>query len=60
MAAFVIGVVFLLAIVAASLSNSGDLDRFQQLKNKRRFSGRRLSSDEQAEFDKLARKYWWW
>ena len=60
MIGFIIGAVVLLAIILASVSNRDDLARYQQLKNKRRFSGRRLSPQEQEEIDRLARKYWWW
>lgn len=60
MVGFIIGAFVLVAIVASSLTNKDDLNRYQQLKNKRRFSGRRLSLDEQSEIDRLARKYWWW
>lgn len=60
MTGFIIGAVLLILLVLASLYNKGDLDRYQQLKNKRRFSGRRLSASEQEEIDRLSRKYWWW
>ncbi|MFV0594837.1 hypothetical protein [Shewanella sp.] len=60
MIAFFIGAFVLVAIIGISFSNKGDLDRYQQLKNKRRFSGKRLTPSEQQEIDKLARKYWWW
>ncbi|WP_404463066.1 hypothetical protein LG331_09820 [Vreelandella aquamarina] len=57
---FVIGAIVLAGIIGASLSNKRNLDRYQQLKNKRRFSGKRLTPSEQEEIDRLARKYWWW
>lgn len=60
MTAAVVGAIVFVAIVCASLFNKGDLDRYQRLKNKRRFSGRRLSPSEQEEIDRLSRKYWWW
>lgn len=56
----VVGVVVLVAIAGASLWNSNDLKRYQELKNKRRFSGKRLSPPELEEFYQLARKYWWY
>lgn len=60
MIAIIVGAIVLIGIIAASLSNKGDLDRYQQLKNKRRFSGKRLAPQEKEEIDRLARKYWWW
>ncbi|MBO9872469.1 MULTISPECIES: hypothetical protein [Xanthomonas] len=60
MIGFIIGAIVLVGIIGASLSNKGDLNRYQQLKNKRRFSGKRLTPSEQEEIDHLARKYWWW
>jgi FtsZ-interacting cell division protein ZipA len=60
MIGIIIGAIFLIALVTAGLSNRGDLDRYQQLKNKRRFSGKRLTPDEREEMARLARKYWWW
>lgn len=55
-----IGLVVLVCIVGSSMSNREDLQRLQQLKNKRRFSGKRLPPDELEELDRLARKYWWY
>ena len=60
MLAFIIGALVLVAIILASISNKGDLERYQQLKNKRRFSGKRLAPSEQEEIDRLSRKYWWY
>lgn len=57
---FIIGIIVFIAIVAASLTNKDDLNRYQALKNKRRFGGKRLSDTEKEEIDKLAAKYWWW
>lgn len=56
----IIGAIVLVGIVGASLINKDDLNRYQALKNKRRFGGKRLSAAEQDEIDKLARKYWWY
>lgn len=56
----VIGVVSLALIVLTSLWNKEDLQRLQGLKNRRRFGGKRLSSEEQIELEKLQRKYWWY
>ena len=57
---FIIGAVVVALILIVSLTNQGDLKRYQELKNKRRFSGKRLPADELAELDKLARKYPWY
>lgn len=56
----IIVVIVLAGIVGTILMNKGDLNRYQALKNKRRFGGKRLSVAEQDEIDKLARKYWWY
>lgn len=58
--AAIIGVVILAAIALTSLWNKEDLKRLQALKNKRRFSGKRLSRDEQTELEHLQKKYWWY
>lgn len=58
--AWIIGLVFLVLIVLSALWNKEDLKRLQQLKNKRRFSGKRLSTDEQQELDRLQMKYPWY
>ena len=60
MIGFVIGAIVLVGIIGASLSNMDDLDRYQQLKNMRRFGDKGLTPSEQEEIDRLARKYWWW
>ena len=60
MTGFIIGIIVLIAIVAASLTNKDDLNRYQALKNKRQFGGKRLSDSDKQEIDKLATKYWWW
>ena len=60
MIGLIIGAIFLIGIIGASFSNKGDLERYQQLKNKRRFSGKKLTLDEHAEMNRLAQKYWWW
>lgn len=57
---FIVGLAVVLFILVISLSNKGDLKRFQELKNKRRFGGKRLPPDEQAELDRLSRKYPWY
>jgi hypothetical protein len=56
----IIGVIVLVGIVGSGLMNKDDLNRYQALKNKRRFSGKRLPASEQEEIDKLAKKYWWY
>lgn len=56
----IVGAVVLIAIVGASLRNSDDLKRYQALKNKRRFSGKRLAASELEELDHLTKKYWWY
>lgn len=58
--AWIIGFVFLVLIVLSALWNKEDLKRLQQLKNKRRFRGKRLSTDEQQELDRLQVKYPWY
>ena len=60
MTGLIIGAIFLVAIILASLSNREGLKRYQQLKNKRRFSGKRLPPEELEEFNRLAKKYPWW
>lgn len=59
-AALIVGAFFCIAIIFASLGSKDDLGRYQQLKNKRRFSGKKLTPDEKEEADRLAKKYWWW
>ena len=59
MIAFIVGSVVFLIIIVSSLTNRGDLQRFQELENKKRRGGRRMPPDEQEEMDRLARKYWW-
>ena len=56
----VVGLIVVLVIVASSMSNKGDLKRLQELKNKRRFGGKRMPIEEQQELDALAKKYWWY
>jgi len=56
----VVGCVVLIAIVLSSMWNKDDLKRLQELKNKRRFSGKRLPPDELAELEQLSKKYWWY
>lgn len=60
MITFVIVLVVLIAMIVASMSNRDDLNRYQQLKNKRRFGGKPLSPSELEEIERLSRKYWWW
>lgn len=56
----IIGVLVVAGILASSLQNKGDLKRLQELKNKRRFSGRRLSVEEAEELNRLQVRYWWY
>lgn len=56
----IFGAIVLVGIVGTSLMNRDDLNRYQALKNKRRFSGKRLSAAEQDEICKLSKKYWWY
>jgi FtsZ-interacting cell division protein ZipA len=56
----IIGAIVLVAIVCSSLWNSEDVKRYQALKNKRRFDGKRLSAQELEELDRLAKRYWWY
>lgn len=58
--AAIIGIVILAAIALSSLGNKEDLKRLQALKNKRRFSGKRLSGEEHTELENLQKKYWWY
>ncbi len=60
MIGLVVGAIILIGIIGASLSGREELDRYQQLKNKRRFSGQRLTPEEQEEMNRLSQKYWWW
>lgn len=60
MIAIVVSAVVLAIIIVVSLTNSDDLKRLQQLKNKRRFSGRRLTADEEQELNRLLVKYPWY
>lgn len=55
-----VALVVLVGIVGASMWDREDLQRLQQLKNKRRFGGKRLPPHELEELDRLARKYWWY
>ena len=55
-----IGAVVLVLILASAMWNKGDLKRLQDLKNKRRFSGKRLPPEELEELDRLMRKYPWY
>lgn len=58
--AIIIGMATLAVIALSSLWNKDDLKRLQELKNKRRFGGKRLSADEQAELEQLQKKCWWY
>jgi prolyl-tRNA editing enzyme YbaK/EbsC (Cys-tRNA(Pro) deacylase) len=58
--ALVIGLLVLLFIVVASLTNKSDLKRLQELKNKRRFGGKRLALAEEQELNELMKRYWWY
>jgi len=57
--AFVIGLVFFVAIMLTYASNKEERDRYYQLEHKRRYGGKKLPPDELAEWEKLARKYKW-
>lgn len=56
----IVGLVFVVAIAGSSLWNKEELARYQALKNKRRFGGKRLSPEDQAEFERPSIKYWWY
>jgi hypothetical protein len=56
----VVGAVVLVAIAGASMWNTDNLKRYQELKNKRRFGGKRLSLPELEELNRLAKRYWWY
>lgn len=58
--ATIIGVATLVAIVLSFFWNKEDVKRLQELKNKRRFGGIRLSAGDQRELERLLRKYWWY
>ena len=60
MVPLLIGIAFLVLILLSAAWNKDGLKRYQELKNKKRFSGRKLSPQEQAEMDKLMVKYWWY
>lgn len=55
-----IGLIVLALIVVASMWNKEELKAYQALKNKRRFGGKRLSAADQAEYERLSKKYWWY
>lgn len=55
----IVGLVVLVLILIVSATDKEELSRLQQLKNKRRFSGRKLPVEEAEELDRLLRKYWW-
>lgn len=59
MVAVIISVLVLAGILWACMLDKEELSRHQQLKNKRRFGGKRLSAEDQAELDRLSQKYWW-
>lgn len=58
--AAIIAIVILAAITLSSLGKKENLKRLQELKNKRRFSGKRLSGEEHTELENLQKKYWWY
>lgn len=58
--ATIIGVATLAAIVLSFFWNKEDVKRLQELKNKRRFGGTRLSAGDQSELERLQRRYWWY
>jgi hypothetical protein len=43
----------------AKAAKRNERTRLQELKNKRRWGGKKLSLEEQAEFERLTIKYWW-
>lgn len=57
---FIIGMIVFLGIILSSIMNKEELKRYQSLKNKKRFGGRKLPISEQIELDDLAKKYWWY
>ena len=59
MTGFIVGLVVFVLILIVSVTNKPELKRYQELKNKRRFSGKRLPPNELAELEKLTRKYPW-
>lgn len=56
----IIGLVVFMLILIVSFTDKKELSRLQQLKNMRRFSGRKLSGEDARELDRLQRKYWWY
>lgn len=56
----IVGFVVVAFVLIVSLTNKGDLRRYQELKNKRRFSGKRLPPEELAELEQLAKKFPWY
>lgn len=50
-----VSAVVLVAIVGSNLWNKDDLKRYQQLKNKSRFGGKRLPAAEQEELNSLSK-----
>ncbi len=57
---FLVGGILLALVVVAAMNNRGSLKRYQELKSKHRFGGKRLPPEEQAELDELRKKYWWY
>jgi hypothetical protein len=57
--AFIVGLIFFLALMLTYVSNKDERDRYNHLERKRRYSGKRLPTDELLEWEKLARKYKW-
>ncbi|MBP3981947.1 hypothetical protein J8G26_14555 [Acidovorax sp. JG5] len=53
---FIVGLVVFALILIVSVTNKGDLNRYPEIKNKRRFSDKHLRPDELAELEKFARK----
>jgi hypothetical protein len=56
---FVIALIFFVAIIIAYASDKEGRDRYYQLEHKRRFGGKKLSPEDQAEWEKLCRKFRW-
>jgi hypothetical protein len=52
-------ILIVLTIAWAFVRSKGDLARLQLLKSRKRFGGKRLPPSEQAELERLSRKYWW-
>ena len=55
----IIGLIFFVALIIQYNSNPTERNRYYELERKRRFGGKRLSPQDQKEWERLAKKYRW-